>query len=127
MLLASIYFIENPKNVKGDTSIEFRSRKNSADFVHIIHRPSDCNTTYATWMTRPEALRYVRNMLDAVRYDIDPPAQFQISPSMGPRVLYSMDDLRSHIVRDLIEDALEDALRFVVKATPRDDDENIQD
>lgn len=120
MLLASIYFIDTPKNTKGDTIIEFRSGKNSSELIHIVHRPSDCKTTYTTWMTRQEALRYVRNMLDAVRYDIDPPVQFQINPAMGPRVLYSMDDIRSHIVRDLIEDALEDALRFVVESSPHE-------
>lgn len=109
MLLLKIFFIHAKANADDDT-IEFRVPPRSYDqSIEIIHRPNDSKTIYKTYVSRNGAIRYIRNLLAGLEYDVDPCVQVQIQSSISPDVLYKTSDIKNNIyLRESIEGSMED-------------------
>lgn len=77
----------------------------------VIYRPGDFDSKQnVVYMSYYEVQRHVRNVLNSLRYDVDPFERVQLILPAAPSVFYHVSDLDSADVRDLIYDMIEDAL-----------------
>jgi hypothetical protein len=94
-----------------------------------VHRPSDCKTTYKTYVSRNGALRYIRNLLAGIEHDIDPCMHVQIMSAVAPSVMYKTTDIKENIyIRESIEESVEDLFNHRVTFTnPPVEEEEVEE
>jgi hypothetical protein len=90
-----------------------------SDMVRVVYSTPEVKRESTFYLTVPNALLYVRNMLKTLNYDSQPFEYVQVSTSIHPSVLYHVSDLDDSEIRWLIEDTVEVALRSPVLATKR--------
>jgi hypothetical protein len=107
MQLFSIHLFNRAESHPKDDVIRFcRCPGMPSEMYEVFYRPSKFRTTYRFWLSRYNAENYIANLIESLRHDLEPADSFQITPVIGPSVLYHTSDMEKSEVRTVIMDTV---------------------
>lgn len=108
MNLLSIWLIHSGDH--SDDRIDIIRGSHVAETMRVRYTPGESRsgTTYTFVLTRSGVRRYIGNLFQALQMDLDPWEKVQISPVIGPSILFHVGDLGS--AEDVIMDTVDSLL-----------------
>ena len=86
------------------------------DMVRLVYTPGDhTKKSNEFYLTSRDVLPYVANIARAVSHDVDPFEYLQLQTAIHPSIMFSVMDLSSRRVQDLLDDMIFQAIRVNVE------------